>query len=124
MINCLNRLGHYSIVGSYDDHCDVRELSASCSHGGEGGVARGVNEGDELVTGFDLVCTNMLCDAASLSSGHIRLADGVEQGRLSVVYVAKNRHDWGTFFERRRVVSCFFWLGGGPLRPERPPRLG
>ena len=42
----LDRLRHDAVVGRHHQHDDVGDLGAARAHGGEGGVAGGVDEGD------------------------------------------------------------------------------
>jgi hypothetical protein len=54
-------------------------------------VTRRVEESDDLVAVVDLVRADCLRDTAGLLRGDFRLADGIEQRRLSVVDVAHDR---------------------------------
>ena len=49
VVDRLDGLRHHAVVGGHDDHGDVRDLRAAGAHGGEGLVARGVEEGDRVV---------------------------------------------------------------------------
>jgi len=96
-------LGHDAVVGGDDDDHNVSDLSAAGSHAGEGFVAGGVEE-DDLAAGcrraflgkLHLVGADVLGDAAGLAFGHVREADGVEQGGLAVIDVAHDGDDGGT----------------------------
>ena len=46
VVDGLDRLGHHAVVGGHHQHDDVGDLRAAGAHLGEGGVARGVDEGD------------------------------------------------------------------------------
>ena len=67
--------------------------SAPGPHGGEGLVARGVDEGDEPVVLDGLVGADRLGDATGLAGHHVGVADLVEQLRLAVVDVAHHGDD-------------------------------
>ena len=72
--------GHHAVVGGDDDDGDIGDLRTACTHGGEGFVSRGVEEGDAAsVFEFDVVGTDVLCDAACLTGDDVGLADVVEQ---------------------------------------------
>src|SRR6478752_4345436 len=66
--------------------------STASTHGGARLVTRGVDEGDgtldALVLRPHLVRTDVLGDAAGFSRNDVRVADGVEEARLTVVDVA------------------------------------
>ena len=94
VIDGLDRLRHDAVVGRHHQHDDVGDLGAARAHGGEGLVARRVDEGDLLpVRRRHLVGADVLRDAAGLARRHVGLADGVEQRRLAVVDVAHDGDD-------------------------------
>ena len=51
VVDGLDGLGHDAVVGGHDQDDDVGDLGAPGPHGGEGLVARGVDEGDQLAVG-------------------------------------------------------------------------
>jgi hypothetical protein len=93
VVDRLAGLRHDAVVGGHHDDRDVRDLAAAGAHGGECLVARGVEEGDRLLTVVDLVGADVLGDATGLARGDLGLADGVQQRRLAVVDVAHDRDD-------------------------------
>ncbi len=117
VIDRLDGLRHDAVIGGHDQHDDIGDPRAARSHGGEGGVAGGVDEGDLLAVLLDLVGADMLGDAAGLAGDHIGLADGVEQRRLAVVDMAHDGDDRRTRLEIGRIVG----LG---KEPEFDVRLG
>ncbi|MNX73473.1 hypothetical protein D3C86_1048710 [compost metagenome] len=92
----LDGLGLDAVVGRHHQDRDVGRLGAAGAHGGERLVARGVEEGDELVVDLDLVGADVLGDAAGLARGDAGLADGVQQGGLTVVDVTHDGDDGRT----------------------------
>ena len=89
VIDRLDGLRHHAVVGGdHQDH-DVGDLGAAGAHGGEGLVARRVDEGD-LGAGrrLHLIGADMLGDAAGLLRDDVGGADGVEQRGLAVVDMA------------------------------------
>ena len=104
VVDGLDGLGHDAVVGGHDQDGDVGAHGAAGAHLGEGGVARGVQEGDGLAVDLDGVRADVLGDAAGLAGDHVRLPDGVQQGRLAVVDVAHDDHDRGTGLELLRRV--------------------
>ena len=93
MADRLFRLGHHAVIRSNHDDRDVRDTCTTCTHGGEGLVARGIKEEDAAITALHLACTEMLRDAAALTCGDRRLAQCVQQARLAVVNVTHHRDD-------------------------------
>ena len=87
MVDRLDGLGHDAVVGGDDQDDDVGHLGAAGTHGREGLVTRGVDEGDQAVVDRDLRGADRLRDAAGLALGDARVADGVEKRRLAVVDV-------------------------------------
>ena len=106
VIDGLDRLGHDAVVGGHDEHDDVGGLRPAGPHGGEGGVARRVDERDPLVVPHHLVGTDVLGDAAGLAGHHVGLADAVEQERLAVVDVAHDGHHG----RPRALVGVLFFV--------------
>jgi len=48
VLDGLHRLGHHAVVRRHHQNHDVRGADSAGPHGGEGSVARGVQEGDPL----------------------------------------------------------------------------
>ena len=81
-------LGHHGVIGRYDNDGKVSHLGAAGTHGGEGLVAGGVQEGDAAAAlQFHAVCADVLGNAAGLTGDDVGVADVVQQGGLTVVYV-------------------------------------
>ena len=94
VIDGFDRLRHDAVVGRDDEHHDVGHLGAAGTHGGEGLVARRVDERDLVaVRRRHLIGADVLRDAAGFAADHVGLADGIEQRRLAVVDVAHDGHD-------------------------------
>ena len=41
-------LGHHTVIGCHDQNYDVSDIGSASAHGREGGVTRGVKEGQAL----------------------------------------------------------------------------
>ena len=67
VLDDLAGLRHDAVVRRDDDDRDVRELGAAGAHRREGGVARGVEEGDRAAVDVDGVGADVLRDAARLA---------------------------------------------------------
>ena len=94
MGNRLNRLGHDGIVSGNHQHNNVGHIRTARPHRGKGGVARGVEEGQNLpLIGFHLIGTDVLGDTTGFARDHIGLADRIQKRGLAVVNVAHDRHD-------------------------------
>jgi hypothetical protein len=99
-----DRLRHHAVIGGGDEYGDVGGLRAARSHRGERLVTGGVDERDRAVVLDDLVCTDVLRDAAGLALGDVRLADPVEQRGLAVVDVPHDGHDGRARLEQAVVL--------------------
>ncbi len=87
-------LRHHAVVGRHHEDGDVGRLRAAGTHGREGRVAGGVDEGDLAGRSVShLVGADVLRDAAGFARNHVGVADGVEQRGLAVVDVAHDGHD-------------------------------
>ena len=117
----LQGLGAHAVIGGHHQHGHVGDLGASGPHGGEGLVARGVEEGDLAqfpgVGHFHLVGADVLGDAAGLARRHAGLADGIEQAGLAVVHVAHHGHHGGAADQVGEVAGLdhLHGLGRGRL---------
>ena len=67
VVDGLDGLGHDPVVGRHHQHDDVGDLGPAGPHGGEGLVARGVDEGDPVAPGLGLVRADVLGDPAGLA---------------------------------------------------------
>ena len=88
MVDGFDGLRHDAVVGCHDQDRDIGRLGAAHTHGGEGFVAGGIQEGDLPAVDLDHVCTDVLRDAAGFAGGDVGLADRIQQGCLAVVDVA------------------------------------
>jgi hypothetical protein len=93
VIDRLDRRRHNAIVGGdHKDH-DIGRLGSARTHGGEGFVARRIDERNLLAVLFNLIGANMLGDATGLALYDIGVADRIEQRCLTVIDVTHNGHD-------------------------------
>ncbi len=112
MVDGLHSLGHHTIIGGHHQDGDVGELGATRTHGGEGLVARGVDEGD--LAGFalkvhrHLIGTDALGDAAGLALDDVGLADRVQQSGLTVIDMAHDGDDRRTRLEILVLLKLLF----------------
>ena len=67
MSDGFNRLRHDAVIGSHHQHHNVSHLGTAGAHGGEGFMARRVDEGDKARFGGHLISTDMLGDAAGFT---------------------------------------------------------
>ena len=95
VIDGFDRLRHNAVIGAHDQHNDVGSLRTAGTHAGKRFVTRRIEENNLaavgrrlLVDDSYLVSANVLGNAASFASCHVGQADGIEQGRLSVIDVA------------------------------------
>ena len=88
MVDCLDGLRHDAVIRCDNQNRNIGDLCAAGTHGRKCRMARGVEEGDRTAVDLDAVCTDVLRDAAGFACGNVGLADGVEQGGLTVVDMA------------------------------------
>ena len=72
VLDSFDGLRHHAVVCCNNQNHDIRCLCTTSTHGGKRGVARGVQEGDHTVVGFNVVSTDVLGNAARFARGHFR----------------------------------------------------
>ena len=102
-----------AVVGGHHQDHDVGDVGAARAHGGEGGVARGVQERDGAARGLDMVGADVLGDAAGFAGRHLGAADVVQQRGLAVIDVAHDGH--------HRRTGAGFAQGAGLAEQVRLP---
>ncbi len=122
VIDGFNRLRHEAVVGCDDEHDNVGHIGSPRAHGGEGGVARCVDESNFRSIVIDAIGPDMLRDPASLPRCHTRLANGVHERRLAVIDMPHERDDGRAGLEflflfnnrrRRRDDDLFDFVNSG-----------
>ena len=85
--------GHDAVIGRHNEHGHVGRLRPAGTHRGERLVTGGIQERDLSALGFDLICADMLGNAACLAFSHVGGANGVEQLGLAVINVTHDGDD-------------------------------
>ena len=67
VIDRFERLRHHAIVGGHHQHHDVGDLGAAGAHAGERLVTGRIDEHDLAAVLFDLICADVLRDAAGFA---------------------------------------------------------
>ena len=94
VIDGFDRLRLHAVIGRDHQNHDVGHLGAALPHGGEGLVARRVDEGDLMAERrHHLIGADMLGDAAGFLADDIGRADRVEQRGLAVIDMAHDGDD-------------------------------
>ena len=112
VVDGLNRLGHDAVIGRDHEDRDVGDLGATGTHGREGLVTGGIDEGDRaggavLSLDGDLVGADVLGDTAVLGVDDVGVTDRVEQLGLTVVDVTHDGDDRRTGHHVLGVVELF-----------------
>ena len=94
VINGLQRLRHHAIIGGNHQDNDVGDFGATGAHACECLVTGGIDKDDFAVVFLDLVCADVLRDAASFATSHVGLANGVKQRCFAVIDVTHDRNHW------------------------------
>ena len=100
-------LRHDTIVCGDNQYNDVGYVGTTSTHFGERFVTGCIDEGDFLVTFFDLVGTDVLSNTTGFTGDHIDADQGIQQRCFSVVNVTQESHDrcarlefvWIVFFK-------------------------
>ena len=117
MVDGFHGLGHDAVVGGNHQNGNVGGLCAAGTHGGEGRVTGGIQEGDHLAVYIDSICANVLGDTTGLARSHRGFADGVQRGGLAVVDMAHDHNHRGPGLQLlggiHMVVNDLFLNGDG-----------
>ena len=83
------RLRHDTIISGDNQHHHIGHRCTTRAHGGEGFMARCINEGYAVPGGDrDLISANMLGDATRFMGDNIGLAQRIQQAGLAVIHMA------------------------------------
>ena len=106
----LVRLRHEAVIGRHHEHGDIGDIGSTGAHFRKRRMTRSIEESDLAIVKLDLVGTDVLRDSARLTGGHVGFADGVEQGRLTMVDVPENTNHGRTRHEELGFVLIGFLL--------------
>ena len=103
------RLRHDTIISGDNQHHHIGHRCTTRAHGGEGFMARCINEGHTIPGGDrDLIGANMLGDATRFMCHHICLAQRVQKAGFAVIDMAHNGHNRRTRQQFRiRILHAF-----------------
>ena len=110
MVYGLDGLRHYLVIGCNHNDYNVGDAGTTGTHGGEGLMTGGVEEGDGLVAHLHLIGADMLCDAARLALYDVGVADIVQQGSLAVIDMAHHSDDGCARHQILRILLLFLLL--------------
>jgi hypothetical protein len=119
VIDRFARLRHDAVIRGDDEDDHVSDLRTTSAHQRERFVAGRVEEDDAAaVADVNVICTDVLRDAAGFALGDLGFANRVKQRRLAVIDVTHDRDDRGASAHvfRTRFVA----LGGDEFFLEAP----
>ena len=109
VIDRLDCLRHDAVIGRDDEHDDVGHIGAARAHGGEGGVARSVEESDRRAIVIDAVSADVLRDSAGFARRDARLANRVHERGLAVIDMAHEGDDGAARLEFLFLLNDRRW---------------
>src|SRR5699024_2460027 len=77
MVDRFNCLRHDTVVGSYNQYGNIRDLCSARAHACKRSVTWCIKKCDFLSLQFDLIGTNMLCNTTCFSIGHFCVTDRI-----------------------------------------------
>ena len=93
VINRFGCLRHDAVIGRDNQHDDIGHISTPRAHGGEGSVARCVDESKCRAIMINGVSADVLRDSTRFASRYARLANRVKQRGLAMIDMAHERDD-------------------------------
>ena len=117
--NRFDGLWHHAVVGCNHKNHDIGCFRTARTHGGKRFVTRSIQEGNHAAWGFNVVCADVLGNAACFALYHFGTADVVQQGSFTMVNVThygNHRRTWqcfGFYCFNAFIQECFRVVGGG-----------
>ena len=109
MADGFHRLRHDTIISGDNQHHHIGHRCTTRAHGGEGFMARRINEGHAIPGGDrDLIGANMLGDATRFMGDNIGLAQRVQKAGFAVIHMAHNGDHRRTRQQFRIRILCAF----------------
>ena len=111
MVYSLYSLRHDTVVGGNNQDYDICKMGTAGTHLGECLVARSIQEYNAASVDLDLVCTDVLGDAAELGGSHVGRPDCIQKLGLTMVYMAHYCNNRRTFHNVGIVALLAFYNG-------------
>ncbi len=102
MLDRFDRGRHDAVIRCDDEHHDIGHRRTTGTHGCEGFVTGGIQEGDRVVATLDGIGTHVLGDATGFARRDARLADRIEERGLAVIDMTHESDDRRTRLHLRR----------------------
>ena len=99
MVDCFNRLRHNTVIGRYNQNCDIGSLGTAGTHCCKRFMTWSIQECDLAIIRRNHISTDVLRNAAGFNAGDRRLADIVQQAGLTVVNVAHDNNNRRTLLQ-------------------------
>ena len=107
MVNSLDCLRHYTVIGSHYKYGNISGICSSHTHGSEGLMTRSIKECN--FSSFDIyyISTDFLRDAAGLSRCHPCISDCVKKRCFTMIDMTHYTHYRRTGFKIFRIFLFF-----------------
>ena len=97
MIDCLNSLGHNTIISRHNKNNNICHLCTPCPHSSKCFMARCIKKSDFSVTiHSNLVSSNMLSNTTRLTSNNFAVSNMIEQRGLAMINMSHDCNNRGT----------------------------
>ena len=106
VVDCLNGLGHNTVVCRYYENCNIGCHSTTCTHCGKCGVSGSIQEGDITSACLYAVSTDVLSNTACFACCYVGVTDSIENRGLTVVNVTHNAYNGCALLELLIGIRC------------------
>jgi len=103
-------LRHEPVIRRYHQNGYVGKVCPTLPNLGKSRMTGSIEKSYLLILMLDLVCPYVLGNSTRFSSYHVRLAYGIEKGRLSMVNVTKNTNYGRTGLKKLLVILIDLFL--------------
>ncbi len=107
MVDGFHCLRFYAVIRRNDQDRDIRRIGTAHTHRGKGFMSRRIQKRDLRIINVYSICTDRLCNTTGFLIRYICLADRIQKGCLTMVYVSHDADYRRTFHHLAHILFLF-----------------